>query len=272
MTQDRVLTTRRQASQRQPGDPDRHYLIYCDESGLHGAKLMGFGTIWMTYERRGDFRRVFDALAKRHFPPSEVKWEKVKRQTYPYFEALVDEFFARNWLMFHCLLISKQEVDLRMHDNDWDLARRKHFTLLLANKIRRFATPRKHYLVRVDPIHSSYAKADEATEVILRHIVDQAPSLRGSSTIHSVRTVDSKDSPGVQLADLLVGAVLAARHGVIESEAKKALVRRIAAHLGWQDLKSDTLPTAQKFNIWRFWDPTAGYPRPEVTRRVTKTP
>ena len=226
----------------------------------------------MTYERRGDYRQIFDSLARKHFPPSEVKWEKVKRRTYPYFEALVDEFFARSWLMFHCLLISKQEVDLRRHANDWDLARRKHFTLLLANKIRRFATPKKHYRIRVDPIHSSYAKADEATEVILRNLLEQAPSFRGSNTIHSVRTVDSKDSPGVQLADLLVGAVLAARHGVIESESKKALVRRIAAHLGWQDLLSDTLPNAKKFNIWRFWDPTSGHPRPEVTRRLTKTP
>jgi hypothetical protein len=174
--------------------------------------------------------------------------------------------------MFHCLLISKPEIDLRLHENDWDLARRKHFTLLLANKIRRFATPHKHYLVRVDPIHSSYAKADEATEVILRNIIEQAPSLRGSRTIHSVRTVDSKSSPGVQLADLLVGAVLAARHGAIESDSKKALVRRIADHLGWTDLRSDTLPMAKKFNVWRFWDPTSGQARPEVTRRLTKTP
>jgi hypothetical protein len=44
---------------------------------------MGFGTLWMTYERRGDFRRLVDDMAKKHFPPSEVKWEKVKRRTYP---------------------------------------------------------------------------------------------------------------------------------------------------------------------------------------------
>src|SRR5690606_29870331 len=143
----------------------------------------------------------------------EVKWQKVKRQTLPFFLALVDEFFKRNWLMFHCLLIGRDEVDLAHHGNDWDLARRKHFTMLLANKIRRFAAPGKHYLIRVDPIHSSYKKADEAAEVILRNIVEQVPSLKGGHVIDSVRTVDSKQCPGVQLSDLLLGAVLEARHG-----------------------------------------------------------
>jgi hypothetical protein len=269
---DQSVTSKRAAAQRQPDDPDRHYLIYCDESGLHGTRLTGFGSLWMTYERRGDFQQIWRDLHVRYFPPSEVKWERVKKETQPFFEALVDEFFKRQWLMFHCLLISKQEVNLSLHKNNWDLARRKHFTLFLANKIRRFAAPRKHYMIRVDPIHSSYAKADEAAEVILNNIMEQAPTLRGTGTIDSLLTVDSKETPGMQLADLLVGAVLAARHGHITAEPKRALVQRIAEHLGWTDLTSDTMPRAQKFNIWRFWDPTSGKPRPEVTRLTTKTP
>ena len=139
MVQDQAITSRRAASKPRAEDEERHYLIYCDESGLHGTRLTGFGTLWMTYERRGDFQKLWQDLHERHVAPSEVKWEKVKRQTYPFFAALIDEFFARRWLMFHCLLISKQEVNLELHSRDWDLARRKHFTLLLANKIKRFA-------------------------------------------------------------------------------------------------------------------------------------
>lgn len=91
-------------------------------------------------------------LAIEHFAPSEVKWTKVKSATEPFFLALVDEFFKRNWLMFHAFIFSKAEVDLDHHEGDWDLARRKHFTLMLANKIKRFAAPGKKYLIRVDPI------------------------------------------------------------------------------------------------------------------------
>lgn len=258
-------------TRKHPGDPHRHFLIYCDESGIHGKRLFGFGSLWITYERRGDFQRLWRDLHEAHFPPSEVKWQKVKTRTLPFFLALVDEFFRRNWLMFHCLLIGRDEVDLRLHGNSWDLARRKHFTMLLANKIKRFAAPGKHYMIRADPIHSSYSKADEAAEVILRNIVEQVPLLRGGDTIDSVRTVDSKSSPGVQLSDLLLGAVLEARHGDAESSAKKLVIARIASHLGWNDLHADTMPHIKKFNIWRFWDPTSGTKRPEVTRRRTTT-
>lgn len=85
--------------------------------------------------------------------------------------------------------------------------------------------------------------------MILNNIVEQAPALRGTSTIHSLLTVDSRERPGVQLADLLVGAVLAARHGHITGEPKRALVQRIAEHLGWTDLTTYTMPRAQEFNI-----------------------
>lgn len=174
--------------------------------------------------------------------------------------------------MFHCKIISKQEVDLSFHENDWDLARRKHFTELLANKIKRFAKPGKHYLIRVDPIHSRYQKADEAAEIILTNIIEQQPKLRNHEVIKSLKTVESTESPGVQLSDLLLGAVMAARHNEVSSEAKLSIINRIANHLGWNDLSTDTMPKAIKFNIWRFWDPTSGKPRPEITRKETKTP
>lgn len=255
---------------KQAADPDRHFVIFCDESGFHGTKLEGFGSLWMTYERRGDFARKWASLHDRHFPPSEVKWTKVTRATLPFFEALVDWFFATNWLMFHCLVVGREQVDMSRHKEDKDLQRRKHFTMLLAKKIRRFARPGKVYRIRVDPIHSSYAKADEAAETILRRMIQKEAGLAGTTTIHSLLTVDSKATPGVQLSDLLLGAVMAARHGVVTSRPKLAILGRIASHMGWPDLRSDTMPQVQKFNIWRFWVPGSGLPRPETTRRATR--
>jgi hypothetical protein len=202
---DSYITSGSAISRQRKADPNRHYLIYCDESGIDGKRLQGFGSLWITYERRGDFQQIWQKLHCKYYPPSEVKWEKVKKKTYPFFKALVDEFFSRNWLMFHCLIISKDEVDLSCHEGDWDLARRKHFAGLLANKIKRFAKPGKHYRIRVDPIHSRYEKADETAEIILRNIIESEPALRGQDVIHSLITVDSKDTPGVQLSDLLLG-------------------------------------------------------------------
>jgi hypothetical protein len=250
------------------GDPERHFLIFCDESGVHGTSTTGFGTLWMPWERRGDFAALWTTLKARHFPPSEVKWEKVKARTLPFFEALVDEFFRHRWLMFHALVVRKDDVNLSLHDGDWDLARRKYFVMLLRNKLVRFAAPGKKYRIRVDPIASRYRKANEAAEVVLNNQLNQELRLRHEGCIHSLRTVDSKSSPGVQLSDLLLGAVKDARVRQSTSEAKQMLLGRIAHRLGWPSLEFDTYPGETKFNVWRFWDPMSGKPRPETTRKA----
>ncbi len=33
----------------------RNYLVYCDDSGLHGSTHYAFGSFWIPAERRGDF-------------------------------------------------------------------------------------------------------------------------------------------------------------------------------------------------------------------------
>ena len=262
----------REESRKRPGDPRRHFLVFCDESGIHTKHFVGFGSLWMPWERRGDFSQLWKNLREQRFPPTEAKWTKVKPKTLPFFLALVDEFFRRAWLMFHCFIMDKPDIDLRLHKGDWDLARRKHFTLFLANKLKRFASRGKCYRIRVDPIASRYKKADEAAEVILTNIIEQVPSLRGGGVIHSVRTVDSRSTPGVQLCDVLLGAVVAARQGDVTARAKLEVMGRIANHLGWPDLAADTYSSARKFNIWRFWDPTSGTPRPENTRPIRRYP
>jgi len=142
--------------------------------------------------------------------------------------------------------------------------------MLLANKIKRFAAPGKEYRIRVDPIASRYSKADEAAKIILEHTLKRVPSVDGDDTIHSLLTVDSKKTPGIQLSDLLLGAVIASRQGKVTAEPKRRLIAHIAEHLGWDELTHDTYPGARKFNIWRFWDPNCGTERPEITRLATR--
>jgi hypothetical protein len=37
------------------GVTGRPWLISCDESGTGGARYYGFGSLWMSWDRRGDF-------------------------------------------------------------------------------------------------------------------------------------------------------------------------------------------------------------------------
>lgn len=71
----------------------------------------------------------------------------------------------------------------------------------------------------------------------------------------SVTKVDSAETPGVQLADVLTGAINTAHMLRLQTVAvhpgKHLALERMASQLGWNHLAYDTYPHP-KFNVWRF--------------------
>lgn len=238
----------------------RRWLIACDESGVHGASHYGFGSLWIKWQRRGDFHRDILDIARRHQFIDEIKWSTASRHYFqPFYKELVEYFFRHPWMVFHCVVIRKDAIQAATyHDGDWDLARRKHFTMLLTNKmkkaVRRFPDRPHEFRVWCDPIASSYAKADEAVEVISNNVLNQR--FRDHKPVTSVITRDSKNTPAIQLCDLLLGAVMETWQQRATNRTKQAIRNHIAYYLGWSDLNSDTKPRERKFNIWYFFDPT----------------
>jgi hypothetical protein len=235
--------------------------VACDESGIDGQKYYGFGTLWMKYQRRGDFKRIIRELREKHRYFNEIKWQKAHKKDYAeFYSELADTFFKHPWLAFHCIVIRKGIVDKSYHDGDYDLAMRKHFTKLVATKIKTVvnAHPNREceFRVEVDPLPSRYKKADEAFHKIANNILMK--ELGGPAYIRSVVTKDSKESEQIQIADFFLGAVMSAFQGKASSEAKLAVADNIASYLGWKNLHHDTWHTERKFNIWYFYDPTKG--------------
>jgi hypothetical protein len=62
----------------------------------------------------------------------------------------------------------------------------------------------------------------------------------GGRPVDRVLTRDSRETPSIQLCDVLLGAVLAAWEKEVTSEAKLDLQTWIARHLGWPDLGGHT--------------------------------
>jgi hypothetical protein len=236
------------------------WLVSTDESGIGGQKYYGFGSIWMNWERRGDFHREFMEVRHRHRMSDawEVKWSnldgEVRRKVAM---DLVDWFFRRPWLMFHCVVVRAADVDRSRHDGSFDLARRKHFAMLLTRKMKRCADLHRdrpnYFRLWVDPIASSYRKAGEATQIIATHTLKQIFKSE-RAVVESLQERDSKATPSIQLCDLLLGAVMDAWQGQAKKPEKLALAAEIARHLGWPDLAADTFPHERKFNIWFFHD------------------
>lgn len=213
----------------------------------------------MKWQRRGDFYSDFYDIAERHGFEDECKWSRASRKRcLPFYEELLDYFFQRPWLVFQCLVVRREAVRHDVyHNRDWDLARRKHFTMLLTNKMRkainRYPQREHEFRVWVDPIASRYSKADEAVEVISNNILNKR--FRNLSPVTSVLTRDSSETPAIQLCDLLLGAVMETWQQKATNSTKVAIRKAIATNLGWEELDSDTQPVERKFNIWYFFDP-----------------
>lgn len=248
----------------EPDPPDgvKRWLVSCDETGLHGARYYGFGSLWMAWQRRGDFQDWVRAIRAKHpeFQNSEFKWARVNRHTLPTYRDLVEMFFRRAPLSFHCLLVEKALIDKERHDGDYDLARRKFLTKLLTCKITNALRVRpdrpQTFRVWVDPIASRYPKAAEVVEIVSNHVLVRGPGLKDGPVVDGVIEHDSRDTPTIQLCDVLLGAVAATWQKEKTAGAKLELQQFIAHHLGWPDLRSDTRPRDRKFNIWMFYDPT----------------
>ncbi|MBL8151657.1 MAG: DUF3800 domain-containing protein [Blastocatellia bacterium] len=252
------------------------WLISCDESGVHGTKYYGFGSLWMNYQRRGDFVGEFNRLREKYKYYSECKWTHADdRKAQRFMDDILDFFFKSRWLAFHCLVIRAGVVDTSYHEGSFDLARRKHFTMLLTNKMKRrmdMYQDREHvFRIWVDPIHSSYKKADEAVEVISKNILAQEFS-NPTPEIKVITKFDSKSAPSIQLCDLLLGAVIEGFQQKVRNERKIRVQNLILSYLGWPDFKADTFKEERKFNIWYFHDPTSGEREIKSRKVVLKYP
>jgi len=91
----------------------------------------------------------------------------------------------------------------------------------------------------------------------------------GLKPLETLVTRRAKQVPGIQLADFLLGATLADWQKEAISAPKLRVRRYLAEHLGWPDMRSDTHPAIWKFNLWYFFDPSAGRAREIPTRDVT---
>jgi hypothetical protein len=164
-------------------------------------------------------------------------------------------------LAFHCLLVKKADVDKTLHGGDMDLARRKFMTKLITCKVEHLlrAHPERQQTFRVwaDPINSRYPKAAEVVEIVANNVIagsQKKPCLE--PVMDGVLEHDSKDTPSIQLCDVLLGAAAAPWQQECSSDAKLELQKFIAGHLGWNDLHADTFRTERKWNAWVFFDPT----------------
>lgn len=222
--------------------------IYCDES-CHlpndGLEYMVLGAVTCPVEKTREIAiRLREIRERHHLPaPFEVKWTKVSRGKYDYYQDLVDYFFDDDDLAFRAVVAPKGGLDHdrfgQTHD-DW-------YYKMMYQLLTQLLVPGSTYRVYLDKKDTrSGLKVDRLHRVLGNKMHDFDRRI-----IERVQIVESHDVMQLQLADLLMGAVAYANRGLASSDAKMQLVERIRARSGYA-LTRSTLVREQKFNLFHW--------------------
>ncbi|HEV7684045.1 MAG TPA: DUF3800 domain-containing protein [Pyrinomonadaceae bacterium] len=229
-------------------------IAFADESGIGGnTSCYAIGVVSFDADCIEGFDDYFKSKLINHGVQGEAKWTKVRashglinftlealdsilRSQSGCFDVIVvNTSLYRNW---RSPLTTKEDAFY------------KTYALLLRHIAERANLPAEIF---IDDRSDTYAKRDEMMKTIGNNMLAQ---LATSGRLTGVRKVRSHDCIGVQVADLLTGAVNASHARFLNARTplhsgKGLAIERLARMIGWDDLCYDTMPS-NKFNIWHF--------------------
>jgi len=226
--------------------------VYLDESchlERDGIASMVLGAIWCPLTKTREISRRVQEIKARHnlSLTFDVKWTKVSPAKVQFYYDLVDLFFDDDDLHFRAVVIPDKSlldhVKFEQDHHQWYY--KMCFTLL-----EPILLPEASYRIYLDikDTHSK-AKCDNLHEVLCNSRCDF-----GRQIIQRVQPIRSDESPLLQLADLLLGALGYHVREVKQSEAKQKLIHRIIKRTHNWPLGQTTWLRESKFNVLR-WRP-----------------
>lgn len=249
-------------------------VAFADESGTDGgAPCYSIGIISFDASCLEKFEKHFSDKLLSHGVIGEGKWKKVKNshglinfaldaldtilgsKSGSFDVIVVNTALFRNW---NSPLMTREEAFYRT------------YTFLLRYITSRANLPSEIF---IDDRSDSYPKRHEVMETVGNHMLAQ---LASSGRLTGVHKVDSRLRVGIQVADLLTGAINAGHARRINprfplNAGKRLAVERLAQMIGWNDLCYDTMPS-DKFNIWHFPIEYRAVPRTLPIMRASKIP
>jgi hypothetical protein len=229
-------------------------IAFADESGTHGnTKCYGIGVVSVAADRLEAFNATFERLKQEHGCAHEIHWGDINRSHGLINLGLqwLDMILRSETVRFDAIIVNTREYrnwserspgrERAFYVTYTELL--KHMAKQLGQKIRVF----------IDNRPAAYDKHDEAMEIIANRML---ANMESTGTLTDVAKVESVDYPGVQVADMITGAVTSAHRLYLDptmplNHGKRLAIARMAGVLGWDHLHYDTLPDSS-FNIWHF--------------------
>ena len=224
-----------------------NFEVYCDESCLEAFSkkeahnYIGIGGIWIPSENRKDLKSSLIKIKTKYSINREFKWNKISPHYFNSYKDIIDYFFTSNYLRFRVIIIESERVDnYKFHNSDSELSFYKFYYQLLHHWIFDF----NNYDIFLDyKLNRNKGRLNELKKVL------QNANL--TSNIRLVQGIPSEQSLGIQLADILTGAVTAKFNNNSTSKAKL----RIIDHIEKTYLKktiTNSPKWEEKFNVFKI--------------------
>lgn len=217
---------------------NKTYNIYCDES-THiendGHPYMILSYVSTPYHLLKMHNKNIREMKMEHFVRGEMKWSKISKSQYPFYNQVIDYFFS-NDLSFRAIVIDKSELDHAAFNQDHNTFYDKMYYQLLNKKIY----PDANYNIYLDIKDThSYKKAQNLKKYLERDY----------QNIRNLQIIRSHESELMQLTDVLMGAINYKLRGLNKVTAKNNIISKIEKLCG-KPLTEKTTKAENKFNLF----------------------
>lgn len=220
--------------------------IYCDES-RHTSNpedaYMVIGALSCPRDQKPLLTQKINLIKKEHGVGGEFGWKKLSPNHKDFYWELLELFKNESSLCFRCLVVDRNILDHGKYNlGDDELGFYKLYYQMLGNWLK----PGCSYHIYLDWQRNKTQKRFVDLRDILRR------KLMGKAKIACLEPVSSHNLPLLQLSDLLIGSIGYAWNARTGSTTKSQFCKDLAQSVGLSDLKTSTLLSAEKFNIFHF--------------------
>jgi hypothetical protein len=220
--------------------------IYCDES-RHTSDpsdtYMVIGGIACPREEKREIVHQIHLLKKRYNTQGEFGWKRLSPNRRDFYGEVLDLFARESRLSFRCLVVDRTNLDHEMYNQgDQELGFYKLYYQMLIHWLK----PRHEYHIYLDWQQNKTQHRFSTLRDILRR------KLSGRAKIACLEPVGSKNTPLIEMTDLLIGAVGYEWNGRNASKTKLAFCQKLAASMNMKNLSVSTFAIKDKFDIFHF--------------------
>lgn len=223
--------------------------IYCDEScHLEHDRIpvMVIGAVWCPAAAvRRISQRIGQIKAQYGIPSGmEVKWSRLSKAKVQLYLDIVDAFVDERDLHFRAVLIPDKAA---LNHAAFDQTHDTFYYKICFRMIEPIIDPEQHYRVYLDIKDTQGELKRRKLEEVLRN----SRRDRAGRIIERVQQIRSHESPVMQLADILIGAVAYHNRRLATNQAKLTVIKRLQDRSG-KDLENTTWLRESKVNLLRW--------------------